>query len=95
MFMRMTAAFRSYRTLLLVLAVGVLLTILGSPQQAHAQTPTTTGAFVITVDTTATGTSATNQFTIPTTGGGYNYDVLFQSLSSTTASGTVTSKRVR
>ena len=31
--------------------------------------------FVITVKTTNAGTSADNQFTIPTTGGGYNYNV--------------------
>jgi len=31
--------------------------------------------FIITVKTDNTGTSATNQFTIPTTGTGYNYDI--------------------
>jgi len=30
---------------------------------------------ILKVDTTKAGTSASNQFTIPTTGGGYNYDV--------------------
>jgi hypothetical protein len=78
----MTFANFSFSSLFFLSAVAVCFFV-GIPQ-AQAQTPTTTGAFVITVDTTATGTSATNQFTIPTTGGGYNFDVLFQSLSSTT-----------
>lgn len=46
--------------------------------------------FIITVKTNNAGTSATNQFTIPTTGGGYNYDIEYDGQTLTGQTGSVT-----
>lgn len=49
----------------------------------------TTNDFITTWDTENTGTSASNQITIPGTGSGYSYSIYWESLSSTTATGTI------
>nr|SPS05235.1 exported protein of unknown function [Candidatus Nitrotoga fabula] len=49
----------------------------------------TTDDFITTWDTTKAGTSASNQITIPGTGSGYSYSIYWESLSSTTATGTI------
>lgn len=49
----------------------------------------TTDDFVTTWDTENTGTSASNQITIPGTGAGYNYSIYWESLSSSTVTGTI------
>jgi surface protein len=45
--------------------------------------------FITTWDTENTGTSASNQITIPGTGSGYSYSIYWESLSSSTATGTI------
>jgi surface protein len=49
----------------------------------------TTNDFITTWDTTKAGTSASNQITIPGTGAGYSYSIYWESLSSSTATGTI------
>ncbi len=53
------------------------------------QAQITTDDFVTTWDTENTGTSASNQITIPGTGSGYSYSIYWESLSSSTATGTI------
>ena len=56
-----------------MLGVGGL-TLLAMTQPAKADAINNTD-FVMTIDTTKPGVSNTDQFTIPVTGGGYNYTV--------------------
>lgn len=60
-------------------------TFLPSVTQANI----TTNDFVTTWNTENTGTSANNQITIPGTGAGYSYSIYWESLSSSTATGTI------
>ncbi len=53
------------------------------------QAQITTNDFVTIWDTENTGTSASNQITIPGTGSGYSYSIYWESLSSSTATGTI------
>jgi surface protein len=63
-----------------------LFAILPSVTQASSFT---TNDFITTWDTTKSGTSASNQITIPGTGSGYSYSIYWESLSSSTATGTI------
>ncbi|MBV6447442.1 BspA family leucine-rich repeat surface protein [Nitrosomonas sp.] len=63
-----------------------LFAILPSITQASSFT---TNDFITTWDTTKAGTSASNQITIPGTGAGYSYSIYWESLSSSTATGTI------
>ena len=58
---------------ILVLLMGLL--YLSPIAQAHAYVHTPADDFVITVITDNSGSSSSTQFTIPTTGSGYNYNV--------------------
>jgi surface protein len=49
----------------------------------------TTNDFITTWDTTKSGTSNSQQITIPGTGAGYSYSIYWESLSSSTATGTI------
>ena len=60
-----------------VIALGVLISFTLLSQQPVSAAPLQAGTddFVITVKTDNPGTSSNTQFTIPTTGAGYNYNV--------------------
>jgi surface protein len=77
---------RTYRnfltTLLFIFTLFILTT---TPTQASF----TATDFITTWDTENTGTSASNQITIPGTGAGYSYSIYWESLSSSTATGTI------
>jgi hypothetical protein len=62
------------------------------PSYSHAQVvPDASGNFITIWDTENPGTSANNQITIPGTDSGYNYDIYWQSLASSTITGATTS----
>jgi len=67
-----------------VFVIGLFISL---PQVTQASF--TTNDFITTWDTENTGTSASNQITIPGTGAGYSYSIYWESLSSTTATGTI------
>ena len=57
------------------LVAGTALALPAQPAPAAPQKAYTAADFVITVKTDNTGSSSDTQFSIPTTGGGYNYNV--------------------
>lgn len=67
-----------------VFVIGLFISL---PQVTNADF--TTDDFITTWDTENTGTSASNQITIPGTGAGYSYSIYWESLSSSTATGTI------
>lgn len=67
-----------------VFVIGLFISL---PQVTNADFTATD--FITTWDTENTGTSASNQITIPGTGSGYSYSIYWESLSSTTATGTI------
>ena len=68
-----------------VFVIGLFISL---PQVTQAVS-FTTNDFITTWDTENTGTSASNQITIPGTGAGYSYSIYWESLSSSTATGTI------
>ncbi len=67
-----------------VFVIGLFISL---PQVTQASFTATD--FITTWDTENTGTSASNQITIPGTGSGYSYSIYWESLSSSTATGTI------
>ncbi|MBP9836535.1 MAG: DUF285 domain-containing protein [Candidatus Pacebacteria bacterium] len=77
---------RTYRNFLVTLLFIFTLFI---STTATTQASFTANDFITTWDTENTGTSASNQITIPGTGSGYSYSIYWESLSSSTATGTI------
>jgi len=76
-------------TILLSTIFATLLFFL-SFQITYAITPGDSANFITTWDTTNPGTSADNQITIPGSGGGYNYEIYWENMASSTINGTTT-----
>ncbi len=74
----------------LIKAVLLVSFIFVGPFAQAAITPGDPANFITTWDTTNPGASADNQITIPGTGSGYNYDLYWESLASSTVNGTST-----
>jgi surface protein len=74
---------------LLMVWIPILLLLLGG-RKAEAQiTPGSADNFIITVKSDNPGTSSSTQFTIPTTGGGYNYSVYWENTTNPADNGTI------
>lgn len=75
----------------LILSLALILYVGLTVAQAAAQViPGDSGNFITTWNTENAGTSNDNQITIPGTGGGYNYDLYWENVASSTQNGTST-----
>jgi surface protein len=75
-----------------VLRICTLTVLLLVPGFFVSAAPIVPGSFSTTWKTDNPGTTATNQIRIPTTGTGYNYDIYWENVASSTQNGTLTGR---